>query len=84
MSKTHYCLAGEQHQNGCECDCQICEDKRELQKQEEINKILRARIKEKNIRIKEEIAQDPICQKAYAEAAEIMKNLSLKGKRQKQ
>lgn len=76
MNGTYYCFRGEQHQSGCDCDCYICENERQLQKQIEFNRNLSARIKEK-----EEMAQDPECKKAYAEAVEIMKNLSRRGKR---
>jgi hypothetical protein len=71
MSETHYCIAGEQHNDGCKCDCYICENKRCRKKQEEFNRALIAKIRE-------EIKLDLECQKAYAEAAEIMKRLEPK------
>lgn len=60
MSASHYCFSGVSHEDGCACDCQICEDKRARVKQEDFNIELSARIKKGS----------PEFQQMYAEAME--------------
>ena len=44
--KSHYCLAGESHFDGCDCNCSTCEDRNKFLKQEAFNKKLNEKLKE--------------------------------------